>query len=450
MSAADLIRSFKSFVREEKLFTPGTHLLVAVSGGKDSTVLVHLLRELGYTISLIHCNFHLRGKDSDLDEQFVRDLASRHELKIHVTDIDLSTEALPHESAQMAARRLRYSYFKKILDEYNDYEVTVVTAHQLEDAFETALINFLRGTGLAGLKGIAPKYHTTVRPLLGSSRSEIAAFARERGIVWREDTSNATEAYLRNRVRHQLLPVFDELGLTTTVLARNLRRLRSESSFLTSALTSWAAEVVQRTGEETSVDRSYFDHMSAATTELLLRHATPFAGFTPEQYRQMVTVVGTRQIAGESTLAHVTPTTFRFTPLPAAREVRSVSFTGLPFVYETTEWYYLFEEVQRPEKLNHPEFLYVHPPDFPLHLRPRQRGDRMVPLGMGGKRKKLKKVFQDLELTGFERAEQLLLCTADGVILAILGYCIAEPAKVLPEDEHVLRISWQHKGPEAR
>ncbi len=164
----------------------------------------------------------------------------------------------------------------------------------------------------------------------------------------------------------------------------------------------------------------------------------------------MVTVEGTRQIPGENTLAHVTPTTFRFTPLPAAREVRSVSFTRLPFVHETTEWYYLFEEVQRPDQLNHPEFLYLHPPDFPLHLRPRQKGDRMAPLGMEGKRKKLKKVFQDLELTGLERAEQLLLCTADGVILAILGHCIAEPAKVLPQDERVLRISWQHKGPEAR
>ncbi len=278
MSAQDLIRSFKHFVREEKLFSLDTHLLVAVSGGKDSTVLVHLLRELGYTISLLHCNFHLRGKDSDLDEQFVRDLASPHELKIHVTDIDLSTEALPQESVQMTARRLRYIHFEKILDEYYNYEAVIATAHQLEDSFETLLINFLRGTGLAGLKGIDPKYHNTVRPLLGSSRSEIAAFARERGIVWREDASNAGDAYLRNRVRHQLLPVFDELGLTTTVLVRNLRRLRSESSLLNSALASWAAEVVQRTGEETLVDRNYFDPMSAATTELLLRHSTPFAG----------------------------------------------------------------------------------------------------------------------------------------------------------------------------
>ena len=450
MKAQDLIRSFTSFVREEKLFNPDTHLLIAVSGGKDSTVLVHLLLELGYAMSLIHCNFHLRGEDSNLDEQFVRQLAICFNLKIYVTDIDLQTASQPQESVQMAARRLRYLYFKKILDEYYNHEALIVTAHQLEDSLETALINFLRGTGLAGLKGIEPRYHNTVRPLLGSSRAEIAAYAEERGIVWREDYSNATGAYLRNRVRHQLLPIFEELELTTAVLARNLRRLRSEFSLLHSALSTWADEVVLRTGDDTTVDRSHFDHMSAATTELLLRHLTPFAGFTPEQYRQMATVSGTRQIAGTTTLAYVTPTAFHFTPLPAAREVRSASFTGLPFVHETTEWYYLFEEVPRPGQLNHPEYLYLHPCDFPLHLRPRQRGDRMAPLGMGGKRKKLKKVFQDLELTGLERAEQLLLCTADGVILAILGFAIAEPARVLPDDRYVLRISWQHKGPEAR
>ena len=450
MKAQDLLRSFTSFVREEKLFNPDAHLLVAVSGGKDSTVLVHLLRELGYAISLIHCNFHLRGGDSNQDEQFVRDLANRHNAIVHITDIDLPVDAQPRESVQMAARRLRYLYFEKILDEYYDHGAYVVTAHQLEDSFETALINFLRGTGLAGLKGIDPRYHNTVRPLLSSSRAEIDAYARDRNIVWREDASNSTDAYLRNRVRHQLLPVFDDLGLTPSVLARNLRRLRSETSLLKSALDSWTTEVLQHTDDEMSVSRSQFDHLSTATTELLLQHLTPFAGFTPEQYRQMVTVSGTRQIAGVNTLAHITPKAFRFTPLPAAREVRSASFTELPFVHETTEWYYVFEKVQRPDQLHHPQYLYLHFPDFPLHLRPRQKGDRMAPLGMGGKRKKLKKVFQDLELIGLERSQQLLLCTADGVILAILGYSIAEPARVLPDDRQVLRISWQHKGPEAR
>ena len=450
MKADALIRSFTHFVREEKLFDRDTHLLVAVSGGKDSTVLVHLLLELGYHISLIHCNFHLRGEDSDLDERFVRDLADRFGVALHVTDIDHKADSQPRESAQMAARKLRYLYFEKILDEYYNQDARLVTAHQLEDSFETALINFLRGTGLAGLKGIDPSYHNTVRPLLSSSRVEIDAYARQRDIVWREDASNATDAYLRNRVRHHLLPVFDDLGLTPTVLARNLRRLRGESSILDSVLTSWTAGAPQRTGDDIVVERSELGYTSSATTELLLRHLTPFAGFTPEQYRQMVTVPGTRQIAGVTTLAHITPTAFRFTPLPATREVRSASFTGLPFVHETTEWYYLFEEVPRPDELDRIEYLYLHLPDFPLHLRPRQKGDRMAPLGMGGKRKKLKKVFQDLGLTGLERAEQLLLCTADGVILAILGYSVAEPARVLPGDRRVLRISWQHKGPEAR
>ena len=299
MTARDLIGSFTNFVREEKLFDRDTRLLVAVSGGKDSTVLVHLLHELDYPISLIHCNFHLRGEASNLDEQFVRDLADGLGIPIHITDIDLSTDSRPHESLQMTARRMRYSNFDKILDEYYDSNTALATAHQLEDSFETLLINFLRGSGLAGLKGIDPHYHRAVRPLLGSSRSEIDAFARERGITWREDVSNTTDAYLRNRVRHHLLPVFEGLGLTPSVLARNLRRLRSESVLLNMALDSWSNEVVHRTGDATSVDRSHFDHLPTAATELLLRHFTPFAGLTPEQYRQLVTLTGTRQIAGD-------------------------------------------------------------------------------------------------------------------------------------------------------
>ncbi|MCL4124374.1 UNVERIFIED_CONTAM: hypothetical protein GTU68_046541, partial [Idotea baltica] len=189
----------------------GKKLLIAISGGIDSVVLTHLLSELSFDISLAHCNFKLREKESDLDEAFVIELGKKFNIKTFTTQFETNKFAeLKKLSTQIAARELRYSWFKELVKKYKfDY---VLTAHHADDNLETFLINLSRGTGLDGLTGIPEKNGTIIRPLLPFSRTEIFNFAKENNIDWREDQSNSSSKYIRNKIRHQVVPVLKEIN----------------------------------------------------------------------------------------------------------------------------------------------------------------------------------------------------------------------------------------------
>lgn len=180
-------------------------VLIAVSGGLDSMVLANLFKEAGYTFAIAHCNFKLRANESDADEQFVVQWAQRHHIPIHVKKFDTKQYATSHKlNTQLAARELRYKWFSSLVQEHS-YSA-VLTAHHADDALETFLINLSRGTGLDGLTGIPEKNGAIVRPLLPFSRLELKSYAEENKLEWREDSSNATINYLRNRIRHTIVP----------------------------------------------------------------------------------------------------------------------------------------------------------------------------------------------------------------------------------------------------
>jgi tRNA(Ile)-lysidine synthase len=192
-------------------FLHDKNLLIAISGGIDSVVLTHLLHKLKFTVSLAHCNFMLRGKESNEDEEFVKELGEK--LKIQTHTIKFETEAYAEEngiSTQMAARDLRYSWFQKIAQENNiDY---IITGHQKDDVLETFFINLTRGTGLDGLTGIPEIQGNIVRPFMIFSRNEILVHAAKKKILWREDRTNSSIRYVRNKIRHKIIPVLKELN----------------------------------------------------------------------------------------------------------------------------------------------------------------------------------------------------------------------------------------------
>jgi tRNA(Ile)-lysidine synthase len=186
-------------------------LLLAVSGGLDSMVLMHLFQELNYSIGIAHCNFQLRGKESDADENFVKLQAEKFQIPIFSTRFETEKFANTNKlSIQLAARKLRYDWFYQLLEEENyDY---LLTAHHLDDQLETFLINLSRGTGIEGLTGIPATNDKIMRPLLPFSREEILAFAEENSLSWREDSSNASTKYLRNKIRHEVIPILKTLN----------------------------------------------------------------------------------------------------------------------------------------------------------------------------------------------------------------------------------------------
>jgi tRNA(Ile)-lysidine synthase len=205
----ELFQHFINHVKHQNLFEKTDHLLLAVSGGADSAVLCELCHRAGYSFSIAHANFQLRGKESDDDEEFVRHLADIYKVPVHVRLFETRQYVAQKTiSVQVAARELRYNWFNELLVAGHRW---LLTAHHAGDNTETMLMNFFRGTGISGLRGILPKANNTVRPLLPFSKDDIIHFARESNLQWREDSSNISDKYSRNYFRNSIIPMIKNI-----------------------------------------------------------------------------------------------------------------------------------------------------------------------------------------------------------------------------------------------
>ncbi|MDX9880718.1 MAG: tRNA lysidine(34) synthetase TilS [Prolixibacteraceae bacterium] len=204
-----MLKQFLTYIREEELFDPLQRVLLAVSGGMDSMVMLYLFQKSGYDFSVAHCNFQLRGGESDGDEQFVANYCDEHNIRLFVTRFDTQEYARQEGiSIEMAARDLRYGWFNKLMDE--EHFDCLATAHHQDDVMETFFINLGRGTGIRGLSGIKPKSGRLIRPILFADRLSIRNYAALHQIQCREDSSNSDTGIRRNFIRHRILPVLDE------------------------------------------------------------------------------------------------------------------------------------------------------------------------------------------------------------------------------------------------
>ena len=211
LNATNMLEKFKKFIADNNLIKPGDRILLAVSGGIDSMVMTHLFQQLENNVGIAHCNFSLRSLESDKDEEMVCKFASDNNIAFFSTRFETKDYAAKNGlSVQMAARELRYSWFEEIRQE-NRYD-SIAVAHNLNDKIETLIINLIRGTGIAGLTGIKPVFNRIIRPLLFAKRQEIAAYCNEHRITFREDLSNTDTKYLRNKVRHLIIPVLKEIN----------------------------------------------------------------------------------------------------------------------------------------------------------------------------------------------------------------------------------------------
>ena len=206
-----MLKKFKHHLHQNFPFLEDSKLLIAISGGIDSVVLAHLCSQLNLNFSLCHCNFNLRGQESDDDEAFVKSLVKTLKTPVYTTSFETEKYAKENKvSIQVAARDLRYAWFYELLEnKHYDY---VLTAHNTNDNLETFIINLTRGSGLEGFTGIPPINNKAVRPLLAFSRDDITLFAIKNEIVWREDKSNARIKYIRNKVRHKVIPTLQEIN----------------------------------------------------------------------------------------------------------------------------------------------------------------------------------------------------------------------------------------------
>lgn len=414
-----MLGNIEKHIAEHLPFLKQSKILIAISGGLDSVVLAKLFHSLNYSIGFAHCNFQLRGEESDEDETFVKNLAT--ELNVEVFTKKFGTEKYANEqklSIQMAARKLRYEWFQEIATTFQyDY---ILTAHHKDDALETFLINLSRGTGIEGLTGIPERNGIIVRPLLPFTRAEIYAFAGTNKLQWREDSSNASTKYVRNKIRHDIVPLLKELHPTfMDNFERTQVHLRESKDIIHESIQKLREELV-----ETVADNQYRIEIAALqklanpkayTYELLKKFgfnawndvSDLLSGQTGKQlfsakYRlikdrtHLLIQKRTKNKTASEVITINNSESIIKTPIRLQiEEVTGITDTGKNILYIEKEML-----------------------KFPLTVRKWQNGDYFYPFGMKGK-KKLSKYFKDEKYSLIDKENQWLLCSGESIVWII-------------------------------
>jgi len=434
-----MLQQFQNHLSQHFPFLKGKKLLLAVSGGLDSMVLLHLFQQLDYEIMVLHCNFQLRGLESFGDQQFIQEYTSQHNIQLSFTQFD--TEAFANDyklSIQIAARELRYSWFYEQLEiQDGDY---ILTAHHADDNLETFLINLSRGTGLDGLTGIPAQNDSIIRPLLPFTRKEVEEYAVNQDVKWREDRSNTSDKYLRNKIRHHLIPILKELNPNFMSSFEKTQGYLQESKEL---VDDAAVMVFQQVAKENG-DEIYFDLnqlLKLANYKSYLYQWLAEFGFTAwDDIYDLVTNQSGKQVFS-----------------PDFRLLKNRDYLILsPISFESNEQEYLIESNQ--SKVNFPLnllfsgvnaigatsnstiFVDQEKLKFPLTLRHWNEGDIFQPFGMEGKSKKVSKLFKDEKLSLIEKEKTWLLCSENQVVW-VVGIRQDERFKINSKTNNIVKIT---------
>lgn len=433
----NLLSEFKNHIEENFSFLKGSRLLIACSGGLDSVVLVHLVNSLKLDFALAHCNFQLRGKESDTDEMFVIGLAKRLDVPVFAETFDTKVFANNERiSTQMAARTLRYNWFEEVLSNFKyDY---LLTAHHLDDDLETFFINVSRGTGIAGLAGIPVQNGNILRPMLPFLRKEIELYANKNNIKWREDSSNQKSDYLRNKIRLEVLPKFKE---TNPSIFKNFkttqRNIQSSRKLIEDYMALIYNLVVTEEKEMYKINIPKLKDIPNIN-ELLYELLNGF-GFTEwNDVENLLDAQTGKQLFSKTHKLLKNREELILTTINS--EDQEVEF----LVYEAG--------ISKPIKLKIEEvdsigetannILYIDSDkiSFPLKIRKRREGDVFYPFGMRGK-KKLSKYFKDEKVPVFEKDKTwILLC--EEKLVWVMGYRSDERFKVDSNTSRIYKITY--------
>ncbi len=426
---------FKKNIEVNFSFLKQKKLLIACSGGLDSVVLTHLIKEVKADIALAHCNFSLRGKESDGDEMFVIGLAKSLEIPVFVETFDTKKFAAEHKiSTQMAARDLRYNWFAQLLNNFKyDY---LLTAHHLDDDMETFFINITRGTGLNGLTGIKKVNNKVIRPLLGFSREEIFKYAETKNLKWREDSSNKKTDYLRNKLRIEVLPKFKDSS--KSILAnfqKTQKNLQASQNLIDDYIALVYKLVVTEAKDSYKINIEKLKELPH--TEALLYELLNGFGFTEwDDVSNLLEAQTGKKVFSNTHLLFKNRAELVLTEIPSEekKEEFKVSETGIktPIVLRITPSEYIGETEKN--------LIYIAADKlkFPLKLRKWKSGDSFQPFGMTGK-KKLSKFFKDEKIPLNEK-EKIWLLTSEDKIVWVVGHRMDNRFKVTKNTKQILKI----------
>jgi tRNA(Ile)-lysidine synthase len=416
----------QQFITEKSLFVREDKLILGISGGADSVCLMHVFLEIGYSFELAHCNFNLRGEESDADEYFVKDLAKEHQLKIHVKQFDTLVYADENKiSTQMAARDLRYAWFEKLRIKSNAKYLAI--AHHANDDVETFFINLVRGSGLKGFLGIKEKNNAIVRPLLSVSRLEIEQYLKDRGLVFREDSSNASVKYLRNKIRHELIPLLAQMNPSIQ------QTVKDEMRILDGVAQIYASKVEEVRKDLTQEKNGIVQLEISALLALNPLHSylyellSAYGFYAVEAISKALQGQSGKQFFSSTHQLVVDRENIFISLLNKENEVFEITEKTISLVYPLVINFKVIADKTIIYDNNIAQ-LDVDKLKFPLTLRKWKEGDKFMPLGMK-KFKKLSDFFIDSKFSIIDKQEQWLLCSGVDIVW-VLGCRIDERYKL--------------------
>lgn len=426
-----MLNKVKDYIRKHKLLNDNDLYIVALSGGADSVALLLLLDEMGYNIHAVHCNFHLRGEESDRDELFCESLCQQKSIPFHRIHFDTLTYAETHKvSVEMAARELRYHYFEELRSDIGATGVCV--AHHQDDSVETVLLNLIRGTGLRGLTGIQCRNGHILRPLLCVSRKEIESYLQTKDQSYVIDSTNLEDDMLRNKVRLRVIPLLQELNPAVTEnILRTSENLTEAQGILDS--------IVSLYKNSKSLDLN--ELKKYGSSEYILFEWLKDYGFNGVQVKDAMgaetgsiftssqgydLLVDRGRFVVEPTLKSLMPLSIPEEGTYVLDEETKISVKKVPV------W------VSREERVATLDASKVH---FPLTVRRVEKGDKMVPYGMRGHRL-LSDIMTDRKMTLFEKRRQIVVVDAKDIIVWLAGIRISDLCQIDDTTTEVVEIHY--------
>lgn len=443
----NLSDAFRRYIAENDLATHDDRILLTVSGGVDSMVMLSLFVEAGYSVGVAHCNFQLRGAESEEDEVLVEQQAAAFGVPFYNRRFETAAEMeRTGESMEMAARRLRYAWFNDLSREHGYTAIAI--AHHADDSIETFFINLLRGTGLRGLTGISTQVGRIIRPLMFASRKEILEYAVQHRIPFREDSSNRSTKYLRNKIRLGLIPRIREINPKfTPLMIRNLARLTDAQRFIDHGIERIRSEAVS---SEAGIDTIHLDRLDPDFPREfviyeLLASAYGFKGDVIDalcRALEQETSTGKRFYARDR-VAYIDRGRIVVAPVAPDDDCRVTVDEGAARCYCGNAALY-FERlyIDAIKTFGVPEHIAQVDADrlqYPLTLRRWREGDWFVPFGMTG-RKKVSDYLVDAKVPTPEKQRQFVLLSGDEIVW-LVGRRIDDRYRLTSETENVLRIT---------
>lgn len=404
----------QKFIEEKSLFTLKDKILIALSGGADSVALLRVLHALGYSCECAHCNFHLRGEESDRDEAFVQELCKTHQIKLHIKHFDTDTYAKSHQlSIEMAARELRYEWFESLRQELNAQVIAV--AHHRDDSVETFMLNLIRGTGINGLKGIAPQNGWIVRPLLQVSREDIIDYLQGIHQDYVTDSTNLQDVYVRNKIRLNILPLMKEINpsIMETIQDTSMRLADVASIYHQERKKTLEHTVIKVSDhfQRISIDKILMD---IAPASLLFELLSPL-GFNISQIKDIHRSLEHSQ-AGKRFIS-------KNWELIRDREDLLIQRIDSECIVPEL----IVQEIERTPSFILPKDKHIACLDadkvkLPLTIRKWQVGDKFIPFGMNGK-KKISDYMTDKKFSLFQKENQYVVCSEDKIVWLVNERC---------------------------